>query len=254
MAHGTVACCFTDTVEKGCEGYLVGLYRCQAYKVCQKMVRERKYNSETDKWSRIGNKILKRKGDLELVDCSVTGTDRGTASKPKFALRDLWEFVLLPEYEALVGPGGDCEGAIVVHQEDNAGPHKEGNFHDWLNGEFEKRGWKLELQAPQGPYTNVLDLYLFPGMSKRHSELLQLYSNTEATKDRIWAVAQSVWADCSSAMVARAFILAFRIMRKFIEENANNQWLCEGTPHCNVRRDFYDTLTGVLPRPNQHNK
>jgi len=41
--------------------------------------------------------------------------------KPKFALRPLWEFGLLPSLDALVGAGGQCEGAVVVHQEDNAG-------------------------------------------------------------------------------------------------------------------------------------
>ena len=44
-----------------------------------------------------------------------------TPDKPKFALRPLWEFGLLPSFDALVGPGGQCEGAVVVHQEDNAG-------------------------------------------------------------------------------------------------------------------------------------
>ena len=54
--------------------------------------------------------------------------------------------------------GGPVEGATVVHQEDNAPPHQEGDFHAWLTREFETRGWRLEPQAPQGPYTNVLDL------------------------------------------------------------------------------------------------
>ncbi len=36
----------------------------------------------------------------------------------------------------------------------------------------------------RGPYTNVLDLYLFPSMSHRHSALLQLYNNTEANKEQ----------------------------------------------------------------------
>ena len=54
--------------------------------------------------------------------------------------------------------GGPAEGAVIVHQEDNAPPHQEGDFHAWLVEEFQKRGWRLELQAPQGPYTNVLDL------------------------------------------------------------------------------------------------
>jgi hypothetical protein len=48
----------------------------------------------------------------------------------------------------------------LAHQEDNAGPHKEGKYHEWLTQEFVKRGWKLELQAPQVhtelPYTITL--------------------------------------------------------------------------------------------------
>jgi hypothetical protein len=89
------------------------------------------------------------KGDVIAADCNVTGTDCGTPSKPKFPLKALWEHVLIPALEALVAPGGRCSGATVVHQEDNAGPHKEGNYHIWLKSEFDLRGWKLELQAPQ---------------------------------------------------------------------------------------------------------
>jgi hypothetical protein len=52
----------------------------------------------------------------------------------------------------------------------------------------------LELQAPPGPYCNVLDLQVFPAMSKRHSELLQVFSNTEADKERIWQIANDeIW-------------------------------------------------------------
>jgi hypothetical protein len=110
-------------------------------------------------------------------------------------LTQLWEYGLLPSLDALVAVGGLAEGAVVVHQEDNAGivvtiiitvsvcmsiptsnaydfgpvaswlleigPHKEGGYHAWLTDEFDRRGWKLELQAPQGPYTNVLDLQVF---------------------------------------------------------------------------------------------
>jgi hypothetical protein len=62
-----------------------------------------------------------KKGDLVLTDCNVTGTDIGTPAKPKFSLRLLWEYCLLPSLDALVADGGQCEGAMVVHQEDNAG-------------------------------------------------------------------------------------------------------------------------------------
>jgi hypothetical protein len=48
-------------------------------------------------------------------------------------------------------------------------------------------------------------------------------------------------------MVARAFVLVFRIMQKIIEEGGNNQWLCHGTPHCFARCDFVDTYDGIVP-------
>jgi hypothetical protein len=90
-------------------------------------------------------------------------------------------------------------------------------------------GWMYEPQAPQGktyyclickiiswakycvllvigPYTNVLDLYLFPSMSHRHSAVLQRISNTELPLDRIWKTVEDVWKDTVSAEVARLCI------------------------------------------------
>ena len=103
----------------------------------------------------------------------------------------------------------------------------------------------LELQAPQGPYTNVLDLQVFPAMSKRHSELLQVFSNTEADKDRIWKIANEIWNTMTSSMVARAFLLAYRIMGKIVETKGDTDWLKNGAPHCHVRRNYVDTDRGV---------
>ena len=65
--------------------------------------------------------------------------------------------------------------------------------------------------------------------------------------ERIWALAQNVGQGITSSMVTQAFVLAFRIINKIIEENGNNAWLYNGTPHCFVRRDFVDTYDGILP-------
>jgi hypothetical protein len=260
MAHATIGFCFEGTLENGGEGLFINLNRCQAFKVAQKA-----YHGKG------GVKVVK--GDCLLTDWNVTGTDVGTPDKPKFAFRALWEYGLLPSLDALVGPGTQCEGALVIHQEDNAGrvlptllpftlfllcrtlltfpvdltltqgPHKEGGFHSWLTEQFHTRGWLLELQVPQGPYTNVLDLQVFPAMSRRHSELLQVFSNTEADKERIWQIANEIWKTMTSSMAARAFILAFRIMGRIIETNGDTDWLKNGAPHYNVRRDYVDTDT-----------
>ena len=108
MAHATVGYLFNGSPEDGGEGLLIGMHRCQGFKVAQKSYRGK------------GGKRV-NKGECILTDCNVTGTDVGTPDKPKFALRPLWEHSLLPSLDELVAVGGPCAGAIVVHQEDNAG-------------------------------------------------------------------------------------------------------------------------------------
>ena len=108
MAHAIVGYHFKGDPENGGEGLFIGLNRCQAYKVAQRGYRGK-------------GGVRVNKGDCLLTDCNVTGTDICSPDKPKFALRALWEYGLLPSLDAVVGPGGQCEGAKVVHQEDNAG-------------------------------------------------------------------------------------------------------------------------------------
>jgi hypothetical protein len=83
-------------------------------------------------------------------------------------------------------------------------------------------------------------------MSKKHSELLQSFSNTQAHTERIWKIALEIWKGITSAMIAREFILAYRIMGKIVETKGDTEWLKNGTPHCQVRRDYYDTDRGVI--------
>ena len=49
----------------------------------------------------------------------------------------------------LVAPRGPCEGAQVVFQEDNAGPHVEGTYRKWMQGEFQKTFYSFQLTTLQ---------------------------------------------------------------------------------------------------------
>ena len=245
MAHCTVGYCFVGDPENGGEGYLIGRHRRAPYKVPQRDVRFASKDSQTGRAVYRGNPIKHRRGVPYLVGASVTGSDPGTPTDPKFPLQRLWEHTLVHSIAGLVKPGGPCEGAQVIFQEGNAGPHQEGTYREWVEQEFAARNWKVELQAPQGPYINVLDLYLFPPMSRRHSELVQLYNSTEANLERTWNTVVGAWRDTPSAEVARAFVLVFRVMRLFIDSHGNNAFLSGGTPRCNARRGYYDTNTGI---------
>lgn len=248
MAHCTVGYLFNGDVENGGQGFLIALHRCAAYRVPLRDVYYSSRDPVTGKLKYKGNPVKHAAGVPYLQDCNVTGNNGGTPTNPLFPLRKVWEYSLLPVIENLVRVGGLCEGAQVIYQEDNAGPHQEEKYTQWMAEEFNKRGWKVELQAPQGPYCNVLDLALFPSMSHRHSAELQIRNNTEASLDKIWKSTENVFNSTSSAEVARAFVLAFRVMRLIIKEEGNTEWLAHGTPHCNVRQDFIDTPTGIIPK------
>jgi hypothetical protein len=118
----------------------------------------------TKKLSFIENAIKHAKGIPYLVDCNVTGSNPGTPTKPCFPLKALWEHYLIPSvFEQLVATGGPCAGAFVILQEDNAGPHTEGNYRKWLTEAFTERQWRIELQAPQGrplPFFNHWRSYI----------------------------------------------------------------------------------------------
>ena len=85
-------------------------------------------------------------------------------------------------------------------------------------------------------------------MSHRHSAQLQMYGHTEANIEQTWRTVETVWNETSSTEVARAFVLAYRVMEIIIEEKGNNAFLSHGTPHCNVRQDYIDTPTGINRR------
>ena len=77
-------------------------------------------------------------------------------------------------------------------------------------------------------------MQLFPSMSHRHSAQLQMYGHTEANTEQTWRTIETVWNETSSTEVARAFVLAHRVMEIIIEEKGNN-----------VRQDYIDTPTGI---------
>jgi hypothetical protein len=95
------------------------------------------------------------------------------------------------------------------------------------------------------PYANNLDLVVFPCMSKRHTQLLRQHGNLVIPNDEIWKAAQEVWNDLEPYVIARGFVLAYRIAAKDIEGEGGNDFLNNADFHCEVRKDFSNTATGI---------
>jgi hypothetical protein len=98
------------------------------------------------------------------------------------------------------------------------------------------------------PHMNNLDLAVFPAMSKRHSDLLRIYSSSVADAEEIWKAALNVWTSMESATIARGYLLAYRIAEKVIRANGSNAFLREKDLHCGVRNDFANTAEGITKK------
>jgi hypothetical protein len=162
MGHATVAYPLHDNPENGGKGFLIGLYRCQNYKVVTRTVNETTIDPVTRKQKRKGNPIKHKLGDIVLVDCNVKGSNNGTPSDPEFALRTLLVggnyFACLRRTHSswLVDP---LRARLWSSRRTTHHLTKKVIFTPGSLLNLNTRGWRLELQAPQGPpYTNVLDL------------------------------------------------------------------------------------------------
>lgn len=234
MGIAVVGIAFEDTLENGGEGLKIVFQRCQSAKVAKRKV------------SKNGVEVRK-KGDIFYVDCGVTGTLHGTAKDPKFALHSFFKDSVFPAIYKLVKPGGPYNGYTPVFQGDNAGPHKDDKFNKFVTNHCKEKGWLWEPQGPQMPHINVLDLSIFPAMSRRHSHIVRSLHGTRIVKgDEIWESAVRVWDVYPSCKIANAFVQTRRIAEKIVKSKGGNSFLSgvDGGIAAEIRKDFNATNVG----------
>jgi hypothetical protein len=182
------------------------------------------------------------------VDCCVTGSKAGTADDPKFPLLNVFLNNIFPKVERLVRPGGEFDGYTPIFQGDNAGPHQDKAYIKCVTEYCTEKGWHWEPQAAQMPHMNVLDLSVFPSMSRRHISKGQERGGLRVlSEDDIWETALGVWTELPNAKIASGFIQAHRIAAQVIKAGGSNKFLgVGGTPHVGVRKDFHQTNDGLV--------
>ena len=246
MAVAVTGFAFDKSVENGGEGVKIGFFRVQGARIAKRQ--QKASRRDEDGILHYDGPVLRENGDAYMVDVNVTGSDSGTSDAPKFSLSKLFHTQIWPVIQELVGPGGRYEGYLPIPQGDNAGPHQDTTFLNECKQFCAARGYLWEPQAPQMPYMNNLDLIVFPAMSKRHSKLLRSNVRAVVPPNEIWEAAQQVWKDIPSAVIARGFVLAFRIAQLVIDNKGSNKFLCDKRLHQSIRKDFADTDTGITKR------
>ena len=98
------------------------------------------------------------------------------------------------------------------------------------------------------PHMNVLDLSVFPNMSKRHAELARSSGGLHVlTENEVWEAAEKVWKKLPSSKIASGFVQARRIADKVIKAKGANDFLGSGGGGIGVGlcRDFQETRKGM---------
>ena len=248
MAIAFTAYAFEGKILNWEEAHKLGIIRSQSYRVAEKKVHEsvRQPNGR----SKQTGPIKRVRDDLYLVDCAVTGSSDGTADDPKFALSRLFENYIRVRVKKLVCPGGKFEGYQVVFQGDSAGPHIEEGYMRIIQQMCEEEGWWWENQAAQMPHMNVLDLSVFPDMSRRHCALARASGGLCVLKeDEIWEAAEQVWRDLPNCKIASAYCHAYRIGEEVVRQKGDNRFLGERSGiSFGVRGEYHETATGVERR------
>ena len=78
-----------------------------------------------------------------MVGGEVTGSSEGNSDDPKFSLKTLFQYKIFPLITDLVGQGRQYDEYMPVIQGDNARPHEERAYIQFVKSNCEEKGWYL---------------------------------------------------------------------------------------------------------------
>ena len=231
--------------KNGIVGLPIHIERCCVERVwTKKSTYKRTYNGTSYRYEKRADNISKQQGKIYKVDCCVRGADTGTEKDPKYSLLKFWKEKLLPWLEKLVSTNGPFPGFIIKFQDDGAGAHQCKKYEKFLNELFDSKGWYLSKQPPNSPLTNVLDLLVFPALSKRVSHNKTQFNFErgcvrQMSKDEIEDVVLEEFEKLPVALIARAFATQKHVIKLIDKFNGLNGYIKERSAlHSNVRYKF----------------
>ena len=126
---------------------------------------------------------------------------------------------------------------MVRHQKDNAGPHCDGALNDFLNKEFQKRGWIIKFQPSNTPISNVKDDCIFPAVSKHVSREQGVSKGSRVfSPEELWAAVEKCWKAFPLETTARSCVRHHQIASAVASCNGGDEFVrAKSGLHCNVR-------------------
>ena len=117
------------------------------------------------------------------------------------------------------------------------------------------KGYHWEPQAPQMPHLNVLDLSVFPAISKRHTSISRERDGLHVLKqDEIWDATKDVWNTLPNCKIASACVSVLNITGEVLKENRDNIFLGKGgLPSFGIRKNYTETNDGLVLKSEQCN-
>lgn len=139
MGICTVAYVFVDNVENGGVALKIDLSRCQSNQVAGRI---QNASRRDDEGKLVYNgEILRNKGYLYLVDCTMMGSSCRTADDPKFTLLNYFEGLVFEAVKDLAKVGRRFRGYAPIIQGNNACPPQDTTFKKWVEDYCEQEGW-----------------------------------------------------------------------------------------------------------------
>jgi hypothetical protein len=168
----------------------------------------------------------------------ITGSNRGTKKKPKYALTEFFADKLV-QLESLAQQMETLTGKRVVvrYQMDGAGPHRDKRLLWYLNGALEAKGWHLKFQPPNSPITNVKDACIFPSLSKRITAEQGLSNGGRVfTPGQLWAAVQKAWKEFPLDVIGRSYVMHHQVVNAIVDCKGGDGFLrAKSYFHANIR-------------------
>jgi hypothetical protein len=166
------------------------------------------------------------RGEEYFMGMKITGSAKEKNGKKKFLMLDFFNNKLIPKLDAKAEELSRelNKNIIARYQHDNASPHVDKYFKQFLEQQFAQRGWLIGYQPPCSPTTNVNYPYLFPALSKLASRSLAInFKGKTLSTEELCTLAKEAFETYPLKKLSMAFVQNEQVVCAILEDMGGNE-------------------------------